>query len=360
VFAPPDYVLFVRQDTLFAQRLDLRQLTLVGDPVAVTERVARHPRILASVALSASAAGPLAYRTDPSVPRQLVWLDRSGKHTGTVGEPDADEPDSPRLSHDGRTVALRRTVSGNRDVWLIDPVRGVRRRFTFDAAAESGPIWSPDGSRIAFHAARKGGALNDLYLKPVSGPGSETLLLETSENKNIQDWSPDGRFILYSNFSQKPSVELWALPLDGDGKPFKAVQTGSSAAEVGRFSPDGRWIAYDSNETGVMEVYVQPFPGPGRSWQVSTNGGTVPQWRGDGREIFYRGPDDRLMSVPVTLQANGASVDLGTPVALFTMRLGSQYVASADGQRFLINAFVGDASTLPITIMLNWTAGLKK
>jgi serine/threonine protein kinase len=353
VFAPPDLVLFVRQETLFAQRLDLDRLEPVGEPFQVAERLAVNPNNFASVALSASAAGPLAFRVGVAEPRRLMWLDRSGKQIAAVADLDTAEITAMRLSPDGRTLALIRRVAGNSDVWLIDTKQGVPRRFTFEAVTDLNPVWSPDGNRIAFNSSRKGGGFYDLYEKPVAGDRAENVLLESADNKNMLDWSPDGRFILYSSLGVKTALDIWALPAGGDRKPFPVVQTGFEEYN-GRFSPDGRWIAYESNETGPTEIYVHPFPGPGRNWQISTGGGTNPQWRADGREIFYRTPDNRIMAVPVALPASGLSVEAGRPVALFSLRPGSAYLAAPDGQRFLINTPLGDPVTPPITVVLNW------
>ena len=299
VFWPPDYVVFARQDALFAQHFDLQRLQLVGEPAIVTARVAQNPGgNFAAVAVSASAAGPLVYRAPATQLRQLKWFDRSGKEIGVVGEPDSLPRGNLRLSPDGGSLAMSRTVNGNDDVWVMDTARGTSRRFTSDEAPDAGPVWSPDGSRIAFVSYRKG--LYDLYQKAISA-GTEEVLLESNENKNPFDWSSDGRFILYAVQSAKTARDLWALPLDGARKPFVVVQ--SEFEEVnGRFSPDGHWVAYTSNETGRNEIYVRPFPGPGRSWQVSANGGNNVQWRRDGREVFYLSLDNRLMAVPVTLQ----------------------------------------------------------
>ena len=189
-------------------------------------------------------------------------------------------------------------------------------------------------------------------MKSLSG-GAEALLLESAENKNISDWSPDGRFILYTNQSPKTARDIWALPLQGDRKPFVVVQTPFEERDA-RFSPDGRWIAYQSNETGRNEIFVQPFPGPGRSWQISTTGGTGAQWRGDGREIFYLAPDNRLMAVPVTIDAKTSAADAGNPVALFALRPGATYTATPDGRRFLINTPTDAATASPITVVVNW------
>ena len=351
VFVPPDWVLFGRGESLYGQRVDRQAMTPIGDPVLVADGVAQNSTNFASVGLTASATGLFAYRTPIETGRELVWVGRQGVQTGTLGII-VGLSGIPRLSSDGRTVAVNRVVDGNADVWLIEAARGVLRRLTFDAASDAGPIWSPDGSRIAFHADRKGGGLYDLYEKSLSG-GAEQVLLESPENKNISDWSPDGRFILYSSQNPKTARDIWALPLEGDRTPLVVVQTGFEETGA-RFSPDGRWIAYQSNETGQVEVFVQPFPGPGRSWQISTNGGAPPQFRADGRELYYLAPDNRLMAVPVMLDAKGVTVDAGNPVALFPLRPGAVYTATSDGQRFLINQPTGDATASPITVVLNW------
>jgi Tol biopolymer transport system component len=345
VFWPPDRVLFARQGALMARRLDPGTLQLTGDLLTVAGQVVsitgeRH------CSVSASSVGPIAYR--PTVgERQLTWLDRSGRQAGTLGDADSSQVSALRLSPDGRTVALHRTVSGNTDVWLLDAARGVWRRFTTDPATEYNPTWSPDGSRIVFSSTRRQGVL-DLYEKPVDGIASETALLASSENKNPRDWSPDGRFILHTVQSLKTGLDLWLLPLSGDRKPVTIAQTAFSEGN-GRFSPDGRWIAYFSNETGRNEIYLQPFPGPGRKVQVSTAGGTSQEWRRDGRELFYLA-NDRLMAAPLTF--NGSKVDVGTPVALFPVPAGTPYTAAPDGQRFLVAQQTKEAS--PITILLNW------
>jgi Tol biopolymer transport system component len=346
-FSPPDWILFARQGALFAQRLDLSAVTLLGGAQAVAAHVAVDPVTGGSVALSASLTGPVAYRASAEQ-RQFVWLDRSGRQIGTIGGADAAQPVSIRLSPDGRTVALARTVSGNMDVWLLDTARGVRTRFSTDAAMEDDPVWSPDGRRVVFESYRQG--VVDLFEKAVAGDAAETLLLASTENKNPADWSPDGRFILYEVQSAKTARDLWALPLDGDRRPVSVAQT-PAAESQGRFSPDGRWIAYQSNESGQYEIYVQRFPNPGDGkLQVSTSGGTTPRWRRDGRELFYRA-NGRLMAVPITLSS--PRVEVGTAVVLFSDPRGaSQYDVTADGQRFLFDTVVTEAS--PITILMNW------
>ena len=335
-----------------AQRLDLATLKLIGDPWAVAGRVVRDYVSAVNNCLSASSVGPVAYRASAEE-RQLVWIDRAGRQMGTLGGPDAAQPNEIRLSPDGRAVALIRTIAGNMDVWLIETARGILRRFTTDPAGEDAPIVSPDGSRVVFGSQRLG--VYDLYEKSVAGDPTETLLLASAEYKVRMDWSPDGRFILYSNASAKTGYDLWALPLDGDRKPV-AVARMPFREDYGRFSPDGHWIAYQSNESGQSEICVQPFPEPGAKTQISTKGGTRPAWRRDGRELFYLA-NDRLMAAPITL--SDAKVDVGTPVALFSVPPGaSQYDVTADGQRFLFNTVVKEAS--PITILMNWKPGSRE
>jgi serine/threonine protein kinase len=350
VFAPPDQVLFPREGALWAQRLDPDTLEPVGDSLPVAKSVAVDPNLFANVALSASAAGPVAYRAS-GVQGQLTWFDRSGRQIGTVGGRDMDQPADIRLAPDGRSVAFRRMVAGNIDVWLMDIARGILRRFTSDPAREYETAWSPDGSRIAFSSDRNG--VLDLYEKAVDRAGAESLLLESPEHKNIYDWSLDGRYILYTSQSAKTGEDLWVLPLEGDRKPLAVAQTTFQEVNA-RFSPDGRWIAYATNESGRTEIHVQPFPGPGAKLQISTTGGNLPEWRRDGREIFYFGPGNRLMAVPVMLSPNGTTLEAGPPVVLFAMRPGSEFAASPDGQRFLINTVPEDAATPPITVVLNW------
>jgi Tol biopolymer transport system component len=309
--------------------------------------------LFGDVALSASASGTLAYRADGGK-RQLVWFDRAGNRTGTVGDPDASQLGAVRLSPDGGTVMVHRMVNGNTDIWLIDTDRPVFRRFTSGPAKDYHAIWSPDGSRIALSSDRRGPL--DLYERPSNNPGMEKLLLESPVQKIVYDWSRDGRYILYQ--TQSPNFDVWALPLDGDKKPLPILTTPFAEKEA-RFSPDGRWIAYVSNESGRDEVYVQPFPGPGTKSLISASGGRLPVWRRDGRELFYVGQPNRLMAVPITL--SGAAVKAGDPSALFDLPplSGSayEYDVAPEGQRFLVNALVEDPS--PITLILNWTGSRK-
>ena len=209
-----------------------------------------------------------------------------------------------------------------------------------------------------------------LFEKPASGAGDEQSLLVTVESKAATDWSPDGRTLVYTSLSPKTGSDLWALPL-GNGKSFPIVQTAFDELDA-HVSPDGRWLAYVSNESGRLEIYGRPFPGPGGQWQVSTAGGSQPRWRPDGKEILYVVPDGHLMAAPIGVASDGQALQPGAPVALFAARLASgsgiytggfqehpQYAVARDG-RFLLNVAVESDTTPPISIVLNWDAVLKK
>ncbi len=364
----PEHLLFVREGTLVAQRFDWRKRELSGGPFPVTEKVALEESGRFRVgAFSASTTGVLAYRTGGAINRQLLWFDRAGKPLARTGAAESSSTSNPELSPDGKRVALNSDVSGNSDIWLLETARGVLSRFTFDADVDNCPVWSPDGSRLVFESHRNG--VPGLYRKLASGAGAEEPLLEASDHPSPTDWSRDGGFILYRKLDPKTGFDLWVLPVlpqAGDRKPFAFVNTSFEERE-GQFSPDGRWVAYQSNESGRFEVYVQPFPGPGGKWQVSTEGGAQPRFRADGRELFYIGLDGTLMAAPITPAAAGQPLEAGTPVALFPTRIAGgavpgtvlkhQYAVAPDGQRFLINVTTEEAVTSPITLILHWKPG---
>jgi Tol biopolymer transport system component len=361
VYAASGHLLFARQGTLFAQAFDVTRLELTGNSFSVVEQVASSSTGQGLAAVSASAAGPILYRTaSVGGGRQLVWVDRSGKDVGRVGDPIGAQDLS--MSPNGQRVALsHQAINGNVDSWLLDLGRGVLSRLTFDTGNDLFPTWSPDGRRIAFTSNRKGAY--DLYWKPVVGPGREELLFANAQDKHPMDWSPDGRFLLYRSLDPKGGNDLWALPLDGDRKPVPVIQTNFDE-DLPQFSPDGKWIAYQSNGSGRFEIYIQPFPGPGEQAQVSTTGGAQVRWHRDGTELFYIALDGRLMAVPLHLGSNTQTLEAGSPIPLFTTRAGGallfpfkhQYVVSSDGQRFLMNTLTDEAAIAPITVILNWKA----
>jgi eukaryotic-like serine/threonine-protein kinase len=361
------YLFFLRGQTLTAQPFDVERLKFTGDAVPIAERLGIGGQTGAAGGFTVSQSSVLAYETGSAdvgdlssggVPTQLVWFDRSGKQIGVLGE--QARSGHLRLAPDGRRAAVsvfdlaRRT----RDIWLFDITRGLRTRFTVDPADEFNLVWSPDGNRVVFDASRKGHS--DLYQKASSGAGAEEQLLTDSLDKYPVDWSPDGRFILFLIAAPKTGFDLWVLPLFGDRKPFQFLQTQFNE-RGGQFSADGRWVAYVSDESGKLEVYVAPFPGPGGKWQVSTTGGTQPRYRRDGKEIFYLAPDNKLMAAAVNGQ--GSAFEVGAVRPLFDTRPsgpGFVYDVAPDGQRFLVNTLTEEVASTPITLVVNWPALLKK
>jgi Tol biopolymer transport system component len=318
------------------------------------------------VAVSAAATGLVAYRTGLGSQRQLTWVHRSGEVRGTVDDPDGTLTD-PRVSPNGRRVAVGRTVQGNTDVWLLDGAR--TSRLTFDPAGDGTPLWSPDGTRVVFRSLRTGGY--DLYQKLSSGAGDEERLVASDQRKTPISWSADDRFLLYQSADKTNNLDLWVLPMVGDRTPWVFLKTPFREG-YGAFSPDGRWVAYMSNESGRNEIYVRPFvprgaagTAAGGQWQVSTAGGIHPVWRPDGKELYYLDPAGAMMAAPIT--ASGATLEPGAPVVLFPTRiLGGgvdtqqrrQYDVAADG-RFLINTVLDNAAA-PITLLQNWNPDAKK
>jgi Tol biopolymer transport system component len=313
-------------------------------------------------AFSVSPAGSITYRTGFSRLSQFTWFDQAGKVAGTIGTPDANGLLNPALSPDGRRVAAQRAMHGNIDLWLFDA--GRETRLTFDAGRDMYPVWSPDGSRIAFSKELKGA--RSLYRKSSMGGGGQELLLASGSTLVPNAWSPDGRFLMYSERSPVTALDLWVLPLDGKQPP--SVFLNSKFEErYPQFSPDGRWVAYMSDESGRPEIYLRPFPASSGQFPVSTTGGIAPRWRKDGKELYYIAPDSKLMAV--SMDTTGRAPKMGEPGALFrphilyggTMTTGVlwQYDVAPDG-RFLINVTPDDVVTAPITVIQNWSPRIKK
>jgi Tol biopolymer transport system component len=350
---PPDRILFVRQGALVSMMLDVEQAELTGELVTIANPVGVDS-VFNLAGLSVSPQGFIAYRDGGSEPNQLTWFGRDGTRVGTAGGSNLIYPE---LSPDDRHVALSRAAQGGGyDVWLMDLLRGGLTRFTFDPLSDGSPVWSPDGMRIAFVSNRQRGP--GLYVKPSSGAREEELLFESTAYQAPFSWSPDGEVLLYVINDPKTTFDIWTYSFMSDGQRLPWLQT--PFAETGaQFSPDGRWVAYQSNESGRFEIYVQPSSAGSAKRQISTDGGTMPRWRADGRELFFIASDAKLMAAAVT--ASTPAFDTASPVALFQTRIAGgagqsvkpQYAVSRDG-RFLINERVEESAPTPITLILNW------
>jgi dipeptidyl aminopeptidase/acylaminoacyl peptidase len=315
-------------------------------------------------AFSASGAGTLVYAGVANDFLQLTWFDRAGRRVGTLGDPAGFA--MMNFSPDRKSVAASVHEVSNRDntdIWIYDVARGIRTRFTFDPAGEFKAAWSPDGATVVFDSSRKGHY--DLYRKPSNGAGAEELLYADGLDKSPTSWSPDGKFLLYSTPVRNPKTgaDLWILPnplgKPGASKPYPLLQTPFNE-RFGLFSPNGKWIAFQSNESGRNEIYATPFPGPGAKRQISAAGGRFPRWRGDGKEVFYLAPDNRLMSADI--RETAAAIEVGEIHTLFgpLQPLEEMYDVSADGQRILAMVPLGQTVPQSLTVVENWTAGLRK
>jgi serine/threonine protein kinase len=372
VYAPPGYLLFVRENTLMAQAFDLKNLTVSGDAAAIAQGIQVNPPYGRAI-LSVSDNGILAYSGALSVAElsRLIWLDRTGKQISTVGDPGMYA--NPRLSPDGTRLAVAivdtSTSRSATDIWIYNLLNGGRTRLTFDPSLNLAPVWSPDGGKVAFSSNRKAG-FPQLYRKAANGEGNDELLLNSNTTDRPDDWSPDGRFVLYE---PNPNMaELWLLPMSVDHKPavFLGGEGGTLPGE-GAFSRDGKWLAFTEYSRGKRNVYITSFPGKTGKWQVSIAEGRLPRWRADGKELFFLGADSATM-MAVDLDLKNSVPRIGTPRALFSLhlmalsyqnRMGSAldpFDVSADGKRFLVNAGDPLRAAEPINVMVNWDANLKK
>ena len=362
LYAPPGWILIWRDRGLLAQRFDPEKIALQGPAVPLVEPVRALVSTSASTVASVSGNQVLVYQEGLSgVHAQLAWFDRSGRHLDDLGP--AGDRLRPSLSHDGRRVAADvldpSQGAASRDVWLFDLGRNLGTRFTFTAGNERWVVWSPDDQRVVFFSNDDAGPA--VFMKRTTGTAPEEVLFRGDASHLPIDWSRDGRFLsLQVLRGGATGWDVWTYSFED--KALRPFLQGPYAETSGVFSPDGRWLAYASDESGRFEVYVQPFPGPGAKLQVSTAAGVQPRWRGDGRELFYREPSGRFMAVPVTVR-DGA-LEAGAPHPLFELRAnstpGTQYDVTADGQRFIVSVPVQAEGASPLTLVLNWPALLQR
>ena len=353
----PGTLLFVREGTLMAQGFDAGKLELVGEATPVGENLRNQ------YAFSASKDGRLAYLNSGGNNTQLTWFDRQGMMLGTLGKP-GPPYSGMRISPDGtRLAAGRREAGAQSDIWVVDLAQGSETRLTSDPASDSEPVWSPDGKRIAFSSNREG--TNNVYVRAADGAGNDELLLKTGERKTPLDWSRDGKFLMFGVLSAR-STDVWVLPMDagqpGERKPAPYLHSNANERNA-RFSPDGRFVAYDSDESGLQEVYVRPFDsgspevsgsGAGKV-KVSQNGGVGPQWGPGGKELLYYTPDRKVWSVDVTWTPEFRAAK---PKLLGQVPDGNG-TTTPDSQRLLIGVPLGGQQR-SATVVLNWQAVLKK
>jgi serine/threonine protein kinase/Tol biopolymer transport system component len=364
-YASPGYLLFGRERTLMAQGFDADTLQLKGEAFPVAERTVLNS-ISGRAAFSVSESGVLVFRAGAGIlNNQLVWLDRSGKQLRVLTPPASYN--APALSPDEKKVAISRPdlqTGALNDIWLIDLERGSQIRLTTDPASDSLPSWSPNGDHVTFVSTRNG--VTSIYQKLSNGASPEEPLVSSAEVKFNPQWAPDGQSIIYSQLNPKTNVDLYLLSLSGEKKPMSWLQTSFIEAQP-RLSPNGRWIAYISNETEQFQVYVDSFPVPGAKVAISIGGGSQPQWRADGRELYYYAPDQKLVAVEVN--GDGPTFKVGEARPLFEIRVASvdqrfpgngYYTVTKDGKRFLVVSLPEAPERQQINVILNWTADIKK
>jgi Tol biopolymer transport system component len=364
-------IFFARDRQLLAAPFDVDRLRLTGEPIVVGDDVLQQWDLDHKADFSVSENGVIIFRSLRGPDTHLVWRDRAERRSTVTSAP--AHHFEPTLSPDQQQIAVDvfdprpskqhgfGAAHVTSDIWLMNREGGEPSRLTFHPAADFDPVWSPDGASIAFSSNRRGRL--DLYRRDLHRAAGDEVLLASQEDKHAQDWSPDGRWIVYATYNPNTREDLWLLPADGGGEPVLLL--GGEASEIqAQVAPDGRWFAYVSNESGRDEVYVQSFPAPAGKWQVSSGGGGDPRWRADGRELFYIGEDRRLMSVSVTA---GDSFKAGRPAPLFDTGMKPQwgaarnlYDVSTDGQQFLFMTPVADDRPSPFTLLLNWRAGAPK
>ena len=358
VYTSPGYLLFVRQGTLMAQRFEASKLLLIGDAVPLAEHVAVNDGINRAI-FAVSENGILTYQAgeDRVGIDRLLWFDRSGKQSGQVET--SDFYFDPSISYDGRKLAVSSASPGS-SIWVLDLTRGTTTRLTFSSGNDWTPTWAPDGTSIVF-ASNQNGEYH-IYKHASDGTGTTIPLVVDDASDTKPTFSADGRYLLFGRFAAQidSQEEIWALPLSGDRKPFPVIQNRFAVADPA-LSPNGKWLAHTSNESGRLEIYVVPFLQGAGKWQISTTGGSSPHWRHDGRELFYLSADNKIMSAEIGQQS---SLQIGKVQALFQANpisvRGTVYDVSGDGHRFIVATPGAQQDAQPLTLVSNWPALLKK
>lgn len=352
-YVSPGYLLFYRDGKLMGQKFDWKRQTLSGEVFSVSPDQLAYNQARGFTTFSASYNGVISYQPDRVTPSSLIWLDRSGKQTGTAGEPGFFS--NARLSPDGKRIVVIRheTHTEEGDIWLLDLEKNNLSRFTFKPDIYSSPTWTPDGKGILF------GGVN-IFRKDSSGTGNESLIFKSLFSKNPTSITRDGKYVAVSVDNAKTQQDLWILPLSG-AAPY-AFLNAAYNENYGQFSPDGRWLAYASDESGKSEIYVRPFPAKDAGkWQVSTSGGILPVWRADGKELYFVSSQNMLMAAEIKASD---TFDSGTPQALFQMPLititdDTLYDVTTDGQRFIMTNQPGKVFRPSISVVVNWAPDLK-
>jgi Tol biopolymer transport system component len=346
------YLFFERDGYLLAQPFNPKTLKLSGESVQVEPDQLNFSGLGGMAYYDVSSNGELVFQKQGDLRSQLMIVDSAGKQIEALGDPGTYS--FIRISPDrSRVLASKANVQSHlADLWTLDLRTHNWQRFSFDSTpGDHLGVWKPNGQEIVFSTFIKGHEA--LYRKTVNQSGDSQLLLENNFDKEPNDWTPDGRFLLFTQSDANGVEALWVLPFASDGKPYPLAETRFNQHH-GRFSPDGRWIAYNSNESGRREVYVRPFPGSGDRQQISSGGGTQPCWSRDGRRLYYLATDWKLMEVP--LRVNAATLQPGTPHSLFSIPEDSEYEVFGDG-KFLVNTPNGSPISSPI-VVLNWQAAL--
>jgi len=359
VYARPGYLLFVRQGTLMAQRFDANNMALIGDAMPLAKNVEANFTVWRGM-FTTSDNGLLVYHENAASQNlRLLWFDRTGKLVRETGT--SSDYGTLSLSPDGSRLAVTvRDATGSLNIWVYDLLRGIPTRLTFSTGTNGQPAWVPNGKTIAFVSDQSG--QTHLYLKPADGTGTASPLFVDDAQETLPSFSLDGRYLIFERQAASHHNEIWCLPLFGDRKPFPVIENQQFDVRQPALSPDGKWLAYMSIESGRAEIYVMPFMQGSGKWLVSTSGGHFPLWRHDGRELFFISLDNKMISAEIAVQ--GTSLIIGKVAPLFQANpvssTGWPYDVSSDGKRFIVDTQADEKASEPLTLIVNWPELLKK